>query len=182
LTGNKHECKDASNADLKQGLFIGLDESFTSLEECIHDLSNAQVWAFPIPDENNIAWIVMHCLDNLDDCANNRPTGQRVMTYEWRWDLWDCKPEERPKPGDPFPARDEILDLLHRIRSEAYATLEKLDQPALTRQFIPHPTKHCLADFYLRTIYHTQTHIRQIWLLRGALGLANGQWPEQHWA
>jgi len=59
---------------------------------------------------------------------------------------------------------------------------EALDaEPALTRQSISHPTKHSLADFYLRTIYHTQTHIRQIWLLRGALDLANGPWPEQQW-
>jgi len=28
----------------------------------------------------------------------------------------------------------------------------------------------------------TNSHVRQIWLLRGALGLANGPWPEQHWA
>jgi hypothetical protein len=176
------DCKEAINADLKQALFIGLDESFTSLEECFRDLSDEQVWNFPVPNENNIAWIVMHCLDNLDDCANDHPTGQRAMVYEWRWDLWDCKPEERPKPGDPFPSRDEMLDLLRRIRTAAYAALEKLDGPALTRQNIPHPAKHSLADFYLRTIYHTQSHIRQIWLLRGALGLANGKWPEQHWA
>jgi hypothetical protein len=175
-------CSEAIDADLKQALFIGLDESFTSLEESFCDLSDAQVWDFPTPNENNIAWIVMHCLDNLDDCANDRPTGRRVMIYEWRWDLWECKPEERPRPGDPFPTRDEMLDLLHRIRTAAYAALEKLDELALTRLSISHPTKHSLADFYLRTIYHTQTHIRQIWLLRGALGLANGPWPEQHWA
>ena len=182
LSDNYSHCKEAIDADLKQALFIGLDESFISLEECIHDLSNAQIWNFPIPGENNIAWIVMHCLDNLDDCANDHPTGQRVMPYEWRWDLWDCKPQERPKPGDMFPSLDEMLDLLHRIRTAAYAALEQLDEPALTRQSISHPTKHSLADFYLRTIYHTQSHIRQIWLLRGMLGLANGPWPEQHWA
>lgn len=182
MTISDSGCKDASNADLKQALFIGLDESFTSLEECIHDLSDAQVRDFPVTNENNIAWIVMHCLDNLDDCANDRPTGQRVMKYEWRWDLWNCQPGERPKPGDPFPTKDEMLDLLDRIRAAAFATLEKLDEPALTRQSIQRPTKHSLADFYLRTVYHTQTHIRQIWLLRGVLGLAGGAWPEQHWA
>ena len=182
MVTNKNESNDASNADLKQALFIGLDESFTSLEESIHDLNNDQVCAFPIPGENNIAWIVMHCLDNLDDCANDRPTGQRVMTYEWRWDLWDCKPEERPKPGDLFPARGDMINLLHGIRAAAYVTLEKLDEPALTRLSFPDPTKHSLADFYLRTIFHTQCHIRQIWLLRGALGLAGGYWPVQHWA
>lgn len=181
--GDKDDrCKEAIDADLKQALFIGLDESFTALEESFTDLSDAQVWGFPLPNENNIAWIVMHSLDNLDDCANDRPTGRRVMPYEWRWDLWNCQPEERPKPGDAFPTRDDMLALLGRIRSAAYAALQKLDEPAITRPSIAHPTKRSLADFYLRTIYHTQTHIRQIWLLRGALGLTNGHWPEQHWA
>jgi hypothetical protein len=182
LVSSDSDCQEAINTDLKLALFVGLDESFTCLEECIHDLSDAQIVDFPVPNENNIAWIVMHCLDNLDDCANDRPTGQRVMKYEWRWDLWKCQPEERPKPSDRFPGRDEMLDLLNRIRTAAFATLEKLDEPALTRQSISHPTKHSLADFYLRTFYHTQTHIRQVWLLRGALGLANGPWPEQHWS
>jgi hypothetical protein len=179
---SEHECKEARAADLKQALYIGLDESFTALEESFQDLSDQQVWMFPIPGENNIAWIVMHCLDNLDDCANDYPTGQRVMEYEWRWDLWECRPEERPKPGDPFPAKVEMLDLLSRIRAAAFVTLAKLDESTLTLQSIKHPTKHSLADFYLRTIYHTQCHVRQIWLLRGALGLAAGAWPEQHWA
>jgi hypothetical protein len=30
---------------------------------------------------------------------------------------------------------------------------------------------------------NTAAHVRQIWLLRGALGLTDGKaWPQQHWA
>ncbi len=36
---------------------------------------------------------------------------------------------------------------------------------------------------YMWTIFHTMAHSRQIWLLRGALGLTDGRsWPQQHWA
>jgi len=39
------------------------------------------------------------------------------------------------------------------------------------------------SDPYMRTIFHTMAHVRQIWLLRGALGLTDGKpWPQQHWA
>jgi hypothetical protein len=39
------------------------------------------------------------------------------------------------------------------------------------------------SDAYMRTICHTMAHVRQIWLLRGALGLTDGKsWPRQHWA
>ena len=182
MTIDYHGCRVAADANLKQALYIGLDESFTSLAEGFYDLTDEQVQGFSVPGENNIAWIVMHCLDNLDDCANDYPSGKRVMPYEWRWDLWDCKPEERPKPGDLFPAKTEMLTLLERIRAAAFATLAALDEPTLSRHSIDQPVKHSLADFYLRTIYHTQCHIRQIWLLRGALGLGGGSWPEQHWS
>ena len=64
-------CSEAIDADLKQAIFIGLDETFII----------------------------------------NRLTGQCVMPYEWRWDLWNCKLEECSLPGDAFPARDEMLDL-----------------------------------------------------------------------
>jgi hypothetical protein len=39
------------------------------------------------------------------------------------------------------------------------------------------------GDFLKRTIFHTMAHVRQIWLLRGALGLTDGKsWPQQHYA
>ena len=38
-------------------------------------------------------------------------------------------------------------------------------------------------DACLRATWHVMTHVRQIWLLRGVLGLTDaGGWPEQHWA
>jgi hypothetical protein len=127
---------------------------------------------------NNIAWIVMHCLENLDEYAS----GGRVYEYAWCWDLWQCKPEERPQPGDPFPRQAEMLARLHAIREAVVATLARLDEAALTEKVSDHPQKSSRADFYMRTIYHTMAHTRQIWLLRGALGLADGNWPHQHWA
>jgi hypothetical protein len=50
----------------------------------------------------------MHCPDNLDGCANGRVSGERVFETEWRWDLWNCEPHERPKPQDPFPTTAEM--------------------------------------------------------------------------
>ena len=39
------------------------------------------------------------------------------------------------------------------------------------------------ADAYMRTIMHTMAHVRQIWMLRGVMGLTDEQgWPLQHWA
>ena len=178
----KHDCKIAHDTDFKQAIAIGLDEALIALEESFYDLSDEEIQSFPVAGQNNIAWIVMHSLDNLDDCANGCPSGQRTFPAEWRWNLWGCRPEERPKPGDRFPPKEEMLALLRGVREAAMATLDTTEEPVLTERSIPHPRKKSRADFYMRTIYHTMSHVRQIWLLRGALGLADGPWPEQHWA
>ena len=179
----RHECRKASRTDLRAAIAIGLDECMTALEESFYDLTDEQVWAFPVPERNNIAWIVMHCLDNLDEYAVGALSGKRILTPEWRWDLWESGPEERPQPGDEFPAVGEMLELLRQIREAAEAAIAGADVAYLTRDFSDNPGKPWRSDFAMRTICHTEAHVRQIWLLRGALGLVDGQsWPRQHWA
>ena len=177
----RHECKNAVGTRLREALAITLDDAMTALEEATHDLADDEARAFPVPGHSNIAWIVMHCLDNLDEHAVGAQTGKRLYAPEERWDLWQCKPEDRPKPGDPFPAVAEMLERLGHIRDAAVAAIEKADEKALAQPMGP-PGK-VRADWLMRTICHTNAHVRQIWLLRGALGLADGKgWPQQHWA
>ncbi len=183
MTLGKHECKIASNTDLKGALIAGLDEVFTALEESFSDLTDEQAHKFLIEGHNNIAWIVMHCLDNLDHCAVEIQTGKRITEYDFRWDLWQCKPEEHPKPGDSYPAIKEMLSMLNKIRETALPGLKQAEESALIAETMSHPQKPTKSDFYMRTICHTNTHIRQIWLLRGALGLTDDKsWPPQHWS
>jgi len=119
MTSNKYECKNAENSSLTQAILIGLDETLIALEESFTNLNNDHVQAFPVLGENNIAWIVMHCLDNLDDCAIGAQSGERLYPSEWRWDFWECSPNERPKPGDPFPTPPEMLERLWAIREKS---------------------------------------------------------------
>ena len=127
MTIKKHECKIASNTTLKGALISGLDEIFTALEESFYDLTDEQAHKFLIEGHNNIAWIVMHCLDNLDHCVVEIQIGKRITEYSFRWDLWQCKPEERPKPGDSFPAIKEMLSMLNKIRDKAMSILEQVE-------------------------------------------------------
>src|SRR5690242_11698937 len=91
----KHQCKNIWSLDYKQWIQVGLDEALTALEESFQDLNDEQIRSFPIPGRNNIAWIVMHALQNLDEYSNleAEPT---TFAHERRWNLWNCKPEERP--------------------------------------------------------------------------------------
>lgn len=182
----KHEPKRAENTDVKAAVTVCLDEALTALEEAIHDLTDEQAWAFPIPGRNNIAWIVMHTLQNLDTYTRLFATGETTLGHDWRWDLWKCIGAERPKPEDGFPGTEEMLDILRRLRGSAMQVLDAtteadlLASPSHTVDFWKGRNQ---LDAYLRTLGNTHAHVRQIWLLRGALGLTEGKsWPQQHWA
>jgi hypothetical protein len=178
----KHAPNVAHDTDFRGAIKVGLDEAFTSLEEAFHDLTDPQIQAFPVVGKYNIAWTVMHCLQNLEEYACRAAGGSRCFKAEYRWDLWGAGPEQDPKPGDPFPTCSQMLHRLHVIRDAAMMLLAAKSAADLTNRSGDHPIKRNLADFYMRTIYHTMAHVRWIWLLRGALGLATGPWPEQHWA
>ncbi|MHB0875019.1 MAG: DinB family protein [Anaerolineae bacterium] len=180
MAAGEHECRNARDTDLKRAIEVGLDEAMTALEEALSGLTDEHLWAFPLPGRNNIAWIAMHCLDNLDDCGVEKYTGRRLYPSEWRWDLWGAAAEDRPKPGDEFPGVAEVLARLAAIRQAAAEALAGADEQSLRRP-VDDPEKSVAADWYVRTTYHTAAHVRQIWLLRGALGLAGGAWPGQHW-
>ena len=177
----RHECKQARNTGLKEAIAIGLDEALTALEEAIYDLNDEQVRAFPIPERNNIAWIVMHALHNLDHYAGYAQSAKYALgPQDPRWD-WQCP---RPTPDQPFPTQRDLIGKLRAVRQLAMDGLEETSPDALLR-----PREHVKnqerlpSDAYMRTICHTMAHVRQIWLLRGALGLTDGKsWPLQHWA
>jgi hypothetical protein len=179
----KHACKDARKADsLKAAIKIALDDALTGLEESFCDLSDEQTRVFAIPGRNCIAWIVTHALQNLDEYTNLAHGGRPTFEHQQRWDLWECSPDERPKPGDPFPSQAQMMGWLRSIRATSERTLEGVDDARLVSK----PDGHWpgnVAGFYMRTIFHTMAHVRQVWLLRGALGLTDGKsWPQQHWA
>ena len=180
MTIGNHECKQALNTSLVQAVAIGVDEALTSLEESFYDLADDQLQAFPIEGRNNIAWMVMHALQNLDKYTNVAHGGAPIFEHQWRWSLWDDN--QRPKPGDSFPARDRMIGWLHALRTEAEKVLARTDKTYLASK-PGGDWPGSVADMYMRTIFHTASHVRQIWALRGLLGqVSTRTWPRQHWA
>jgi len=179
----KHQCRNAWNLGYKGWIEVGIDEALTALEESFYDLNGQQMQAFAIPGRNNVAWMVMHCLQNLDEYTNLESQAT-IFEHERRWNLWNCQPEERPNAGDSFPTCAQMKHWLAELRARVEGTLAKVDEVFL-RESVPAEWRWPgnRADFLKRTIYHTHAHVRQIWLLRGALGLTDGKsWPQQHYA
>ena len=184
------EVRFAKGTDLKQAIAIGFDECLTALTESFYDLDDERAWAFPLPGRNNIAWIVMHSLMNLDEYG---PYTLGYLTYggdgdhrrwaiDWRKYGGQFETSSSPaKPGDSFPTVQQMLQTHQKVRvllDEVLGGLTSEDLLRPIRDWWPHA-----ADSCMRTIWHTAAHVRQIWLLRGMLGWAEGQsWPDQHWA
>lgn len=180
-------CAEACGTDHGDAVRIALDEVLTALEECLAGLTDEQVWAFPLPGRHCIASIVMHCQENLDVYACLCQTGVACLEHDPRFDLWRWPEDQVPGPMPDMPGAAMLVERAKAIRAAAMPGIEAATSGELAGR------RHCpdwwvargknAADAYLRTIHHTQAHVRQIWLMRGAMGLTDTDgWAEQHWA
>ena len=184
----KHEPKAARPTSLKQCLAIGLDEALTALEEAFCDLTDEQVWAVPCPGRHHIATIVMHLHHNMDVHACRLQTGELTLKHEERFDIWSRPDPDLPARKKAVPSVSTMLERHRALREAVLAGLERATVVDLLGPGVAAETYWCKehrrtsADAYARTIWHTMTHVRQIWLLRGLMDLTdkNG-WPQQHY-
>lgn len=177
----------AKQTDLKGAIRIGLDEALTALEECLTGLTDAQAGGFPLPDRHNITTIVMHLQENLDQYACRFQTGEYGLEHQDQFNMWRFSPKELRQKQKDLPTVAEMIERTHMLRRAAMPGLEAATEDDLLR---PRHAEEwwreqdrTAADAYMRTIMHTMAHSRQIWMLRGAMGLSDREgWPEQHWA
>ncbi len=184
----KFEPKASKVSGLKASLAIGLDEALTALEECIHDLTDEQVWTRPCPDRHSIGTIVMHVQHNMDAHACQLQTGQLALQHEERFDIWGQPEPDLPERQKDLPSVSQMLERLRRLRQAAMAGLEAATEEDLLGVRAAGETywwkehRRTSADAYARVIWHTMGHVRQIWLLRGVIGLTDKDgWPQQHY-
>ena len=178
----------AKNTDLKGAIAIGLDEALTALEESFFDLTDEQVSKRAFPGRHNITTIVMHLLENLDTYACKFQAGRLTLEHEERFDVWQFSPDDLQDAQDGLPSVATMLARLRSLRAASTAALESATEddlrgPRCAEDRWTDQQGRTSADAYMRTIWHTMAHVRQIWLMRGAMGLTDQDgWPEQHWA
>jgi hypothetical protein len=177
----------ARNMDLKKSMLMGIDECHIALRESYADLSDEAFRRFPLEHHNNIATIVMHCLQQHDDFNGNLQHKRGLKArHEWhflkheeRFGLWGLPEEKLPKPGDQFPSLAEAIRQHEEIHANIIRNISALSEEDFTSSGVgPWPR---LCDIFFRAIYHTNSHIRQIWFLRGVMGIESA-WPTQHYA
>ncbi len=181
------ESRRARDTNLKLAMFMDVDEVLIALREAYADLTNEQFQAYPVSGRHNIATLVVHCLQQADEFNGylQRHRGIKVR-YEWqfmkheiRFHLWEVPAELLPKPGDKFPSVKKVLGHLDEIHQAILVNMEALAE----EDFVKTPVGQWprLCDPFFRMSHHFNAHTRQIWLLRGHLGLVS-PWPGQHYA
>jgi hypothetical protein len=182
------EPKLARGTTLSAAIRIGLDEATTALEESLLSLTEEHVWGrYALPGRHKIGTIVMHSLANLNDYGIRLQGGHAVVDAEECHDMWTHTPHELAPLQRETPTVAEMVALVQRTCEALFDVLAATteEQLLLPRSDAPWFERfgRTAADAYMRTIMHTMAHVRQVWFLRGALGLTDRDgWPEQHWA
>lgn len=178
----------ASNMDLKKSMMMGLDEAHVALKEAYSDLSNEQFWAFPFEGRSNAATYVMHVLQQLDDFNGNLQLKRGIpgpvrdwhfMEWEERFHISRLTEDQMPKPDDKFPPVAEVLAIHDQLHHIVLGNMEALNEDEFVCSGVGRRTRLC--DIFFRHIYHTQAHVRQIWFMRGLMGVTR-KFPEQNFA
>jgi len=184
----RHEPHHATGTQLKDAIRIGLDESLTALEESLVGLSDEQFWAFPLDGRHNIVTLVEHCIQCIDLYACEVHGRPLTFEAEERFDIWHFSPEQLRDQMTDLPTvadeRERIAQLRRAVFDQLDTTApEDLTRPNMESWWFEDQPEKIRADAYMRCICHNMAHLRQIWLLRGLLGLDDTTaWPEQHWA
>jgi len=188
MTSQAPEPRLARDTTLKSAIFIGLDEATAALEESLRNLTDEQSWRrYAVRGRHCIGTVVMHALQNLNDHGVWFQGGQGVLGADERYDMWSHSPDELAPMQQAPPTVADLTALVRATREALFAVLEGTshEQLLLARPEEPWFAEHgrTAADAYMRTVMHTMAHVRQIWFMRGVLGLTDQEgWPEQHWA
>jgi len=164
----------------KEILIFQLREARNEFLNALDDLTQEQLVARPIPERNNIGWIVCHCLHNFDFFLQQRQTNKSLMTKDGKYGklaVYGWKPPAEDNPPPDFTGLSSALDEVFGACIDIIAGLEEEALDNLP-PYWHHKNFESTAGNCVRVINHSNTHLRQIWLLRGVLG-DKDHWPGQ---
>jgi hypothetical protein len=174
-------------ATLKGALKLLLDESMTALQEAIAGLQDSDCWREITPGKHMIGTMFLHSLATLDVFGCGFLAGKEHYGVETWYDMWENSPEDVKKLCKEFPSVEQLLERSQKIRETTGIALEAFDDSRLAKvvenQGWWTETGRNYVDGFIRVIGHVNSHVRQIWALRGLIGKVDPEnWPEQHLA
>jgi len=171
----------------KEILTFQLWEIRNEFANALADLTQSQLAARPIKGRNPIGWIVCHCLHNFDFFIYRQQIDKSLMTRDGKYGQLAVYGWDPPTEGNPAPDLDGLASAVDEVFGACIELIEALDEGAFDS---PAPYWHheneeirerdfeSVAGNCVRVINHSNAHLRQIWMLRGALGDSE-HWPYQ---
>lgn len=164
----------------KEILLFLLGEARNEFANSLEDLEPQHLTARPVEDQNPIGWIVCHCMRNAERFLHRVHTGERLLAGDDRLLAYDRYAESPPGTENTPPDLSRAITDLDAIYAAGIETVRSLSEGALDRPG-PHwarPEPESAAENCVRVINHSAAHVREVWLLRWAMGLRD-HWPHQ---
>ena len=164
----------------KEILVYQLREMRNEFADALDGLTEEQLAATPIEGENPIGWLACHCLRNVDHFIHQRQLGKTLLSPDGGCGAWATYASSMPGNGNPPPDFIGLAEALDEVVAICAGLIDCLDEQALD---LPAPYGHhrafeSTAGNCIRVINHSNAHLRQIWMLLGAMG-ALDRWPVQ---
>ena len=164
----------------KEILLFQLREIRNEFSDALADLTQEQLTAQPMGDHNPIGWIVSHCITVLNFFIYERQTNRSVAADYEEYEKFIKYSRRPPTRENPAPDLTGVADAFDKIWEICVGLIESLDEEALSAlpPYWHHKNFESTSSNCVRMINHKNAHLRQIWMIRGALG-DNEYWPVQ---
>ncbi len=164
----------------KDVLLFMLEEARNELANALEELTKEHLAQVAVAGQNPIGWIVCHLIGNVQRFLAEPLTEQPLLPGNPRLAEYTRYTAAPPSPANPPPDLSSAiadLDDAYRAGIALIGALSEnaLDQPGPRWN---RPRRETVAENCVRVINHANAHIREIWLLRWALG-ARATWPHQ---
>ena len=183
----KYKAKASTPRNLRENISIALDEMFKALEESFGNLTDDQFWQWAVPGRHNIVTLIMHVQENIDRHACYLQMGEWALEHDLKFAIYG-QPISDFEGLTDFPSVEEVQQRHLLLRDKVFSGLEEVTDRELfsprcgEQDFWWQQHRRISIDAYNRVVWHANAHIRQIWLLRGALGAFGPEaFPQQFW-
>ena len=157
----------------KEILIFQLREIRNEFQKALTGLDAAALTSTPIPGRrNSIGWIVCHCMRTMDRFVHTMQTGKPCAEVHPHLAPYIEHGSRDPGEDNPLPDYSGVAAAWGELQSACIGLIEKLSEEDLDG-VAPHWSgrkPEIVAANCVRMINHKNAHLRQIWMLRGAMG------------
>ena len=164
----------------KEILLFQLREIRNEFADALADLAQEQLTAQPIGEHNPIGWIVSHCISNFNFFIRERQTNRSVVADYEEFGKFAEYARRPPTEENPPPDLTGVARAFDKVCEICIELIESLDEEALNNlpPYWHHERFESTTGNCVRVINHSNANLRQIWMIRGALG-DKAHWPVQ---